>query len=95
MSNPAYIMYMGINFAPPGIGTTPVKRGGVEKLVKNGVHWQTLRTSTSERAANEPTRDILPEYGLSRKGAKRKREPPCSQPERETLDLRCLSENLY
>jgi hypothetical protein len=57
-------------------GTTPVKRGVDKKLVKNGVHWQTLRTSKSERAANEPTGYILPEYGLSRKGAKR--EGSCS-----------------
>jgi hypothetical protein len=56
-------------------GVTPLKRGGVEeKLVKNGVHWQTLGTSTSLRAANEPTRDILPEYGLSRKRPHWKRE---------------------
>jgi hypothetical protein len=43
-------------------------------LEKRGVHWQTLRTTTSERGANEPTRTILPEYGLSCKRTNWKRE---------------------
>jgi hypothetical protein len=60
-------------------GITPLKRGGVEeKLAKDGVHWQTLGTSKSLRAANEPTRHILPEYGLSRKRPNWKREHSCS-----------------
>ena len=43
--------------------------GDAKRLAKNGVHWQTQRTSTSLRKANEPTRYILPEYGLPRKGS--------------------------
>ena len=75
------------------LGSAPVKRGGVERLAKNGVHWQTLGTSTSTRATNEPTRDILPEYGLSCKRSNRKREYSRSQPEGEALYLRCVSAN--
>ena len=76
-------------------GITPVKRGGVEKLAKNGVHWQTLGTSTSTRATNEPTRAILPEYGVSCKRSNRKREHSRSQPERQALYLRCMPEHFY
>jgi hypothetical protein len=48
------------------------------KLAKKGVHWQTLATSKSREKSNEPTRDILPEDCLPRKGANWKRKYPYS-----------------
>jgi hypothetical protein len=73
-------------------GSTPLKRG---KLAKNGVHWQTLVTSKSREKSDEPTRDILPDDCLPRKGANRKRKHPRSQLERQTLYLRRLWANIY
>jgi hypothetical protein len=40
----------------------------MKRLARNGVHWQTLATSTFEIVTNEPMRYILPEYGLPRNG---------------------------
>ena len=54
---------------PHGMVSPHLTVGIRERLAKNGVHWQNPGTSSSSGKANEPTRDILPEYGLPRKGS--------------------------
>jgi hypothetical protein len=66
-----------------------------EKLDKNGVHRQISRIAKSLRAANQPTRDILPEYSVFGKSSSWKREHLRSQPERQSLHLQYLPGHFY